>query len=156
VAIPVREWKRVRTTSSTDASFPARIATTTEPVDDGVWTIPNGEDTLELVPFGIANDDHTCDMRVIGWRKIETLWVPIVITQVALTHCTAVGVASAAVLNTERFCDTTSVTKGAATVQTVPDNTINYIIVGVDGFRKFEVTFDLGAGTNANALFALY
>lgn len=156
----IRQYEKCLTTNASDASFPSRVATATEPSGGGVVALGLGEDTIELLPYGTGNDDTTFDIRVIGWRKIvdssTSLWVPYVICQAQCVNSTAVGVSGKPVVNTERFSDSNTITYGVGVSPTVPANTIAPLYVDVSGFAKFEVTFDMTGATNANALYAAY
>src|SRR4051794_13866756 len=105
-----RDWVRALTTSSTDSSYASRVATVTTPADDGVLTPPliagKTPQSALLVFFGAGADNATLTARIIGWRKIGTLWVPIDLAEVALTLSTAVGVAGTDAVATDRFADT--------------------------------------------------
>lgn len=162
----MRPLSKALSTSATDASFPSKVPTTTEPTGIGVLELQRLEtratfpSNIFLIPYGVGNDDHTFDMRVIGWRKVATLWVPTVLTQVAVTLSTAVGVAGAAVTNSERFADTISITIGNSNVSvevvSPANNTVAHMVVDVKGSQKVELTFDLGSGTNCNALWSAF
>lgn len=158
-------------TNATDNSFPSRIPTTTEPTGDGVLSVPNpgqvSPTNAMIVPFGVGSDNHTFDLRVIGWRKVTgsgltSLWVPVVLGQFACTLSTAVGVANTPVSASNRFADTISRTLGIENVadQVVSpagaslDNLVGHILMDVKGFSKIELNFDVGTAASGNALVA--
>src|SRR5262249_8748074 len=148
-------------TSVSVASFPSKIATVTEPTNDGVinvgWqsdtradgTVPQ---TLLVLPYALAANNDTFDLRVIGWRpagplgpQSTPLWVPYILAGVSCTACAATGVAGAPVLNTERFCDTIAVTAnyepsftqgagkaGSITIQSPTDDTVGWFKIYLD------------------------
>jgi hypothetical protein len=165
-------FARTHATNATDSGFPSRVPTVTEPSGDGVIDLCKletglAQNLLLLVPYGVASDNHTFDLRVIGWRKLpvraavaQTLtpvWVPHLLYQFAFTHGGIVGVANSTVLATERFCDTVTKTygpDGGCTLYTNAADLIAGVLVDVIGNQKVEVTFDLGSGTSLNCLWA--
>jgi hypothetical protein len=161
------EFAKVRATNATDTSFASRVATTTTPADDGVVSIADVGSTAPtwvcLVPYGSGGDGDTFDVRVVGWRKVSTLWVPTILLQFTATMSTAVGVASAAVTNSERFADTVgdpATGMGSVGVNCQPtspaNNTPAHYLVDTRGCAKFEVLFDATAAgtTGMNCLWA--
>lgn len=159
------EFARVYATNATDATFPSRVATTTQPADAGVVDLRrvggSVYDNVALVFYGTGNDNDTFDARVIGWRKVSTLWVPVPLCQLTATLSAAVGVASAAVLDTERFADTVALAAGynanvSAEVVTPTGDVVAHVCLDTKGFTLLEVTFDLTGATDANALWAGY
>lgn len=156
--IPADDLAKVQSTNSTDGTFPSRIPTTTQPTASATRAVLTwaGRSTLFLIPYGTGADNATITgVRVLGWQKISTLWVPTAICTFAGTLSTIVGVSGAAVTDTERFCDTITLTNGIGVVLTsLADNTgISAIEVGIDGFDLVEVIFDLGTATAANCLY---
>lgn len=160
-------FARVLAANATDAGFPSRIPTLTQPtlaigsLDGGVQQ--NG---VRIVPFAVGADDTTFAFRVIGWHYIGSgpsrLWIPVPLGEFNCTTCTAVGVAGGAVLNTERFCDTIALQGTTANanvgveIVSPANNTIAYVLVDLKGAPLFEVTFDIGTGpTEMNALYSL-
>lgn len=151
-------------TSATDTSFASKIPTGTEPSGDGVHNRGSGhnERYVMVVPYGIGNDDHTFDMRIIGWYRVASdvnslLWIPVILTQVAVTLSTAVGVAGKTIIATERFADTISLTTGNddidQSITSPTGNVIAHFVCDTKGAEKIEFTFDKGSGTDCNALF---
>ena len=158
-------------TNATDNSFPSRIPTTTEPSGDGVVSVPNPSQisptNVMILPFGVGSENHTFDLRVIGWRKVTgssltSLWVPVVLGQFACTLCTAIGVADTPVSASNRFADTISRTLG---IENVSDqivspadeslaDLIGHILLDAKGFSKIELNIDVGTATSGNALVA--
>lgn len=154
-------WAKVRSASATDSSFPSKVPTATEPTGAGVLDFSPGSqlEQLVLVPYGTGANNDTFDLRVIGWRLISDLYVPVLLAQFAVTLSQAVGVAGKSVINTERFADTLSITYGNSNVDTSvvspTGDLIAHAIVDVKGFNKLEFTFDLGGTTtDANCLYA--
>ncbi len=116
--ITSRQWRKALATNATNTSFASKIATITEPTNDGVISLcqslggPVPKHML-VVPFATSGDNDTMDMRIIGWRRLTTtglpggtLWIPHVLGQFTCTMSAAVGVAGAPVVATERFADT--------------------------------------------------
>ncbi len=159
----LQQFQRARATSSTDTSFPSRVATTTRPSSDGVFeTRSFGEftrGTLVLAPFGAGSDNTTFDMRVIAWRPTSPngLWVPTIVCQVSCTLSAAVGVAASDVLNTDRFADTITLGIGNAGIDcqvfSPANDTAGHVTLDAKGATLIEVTFDMTGATSGNALY---
>lgn len=161
-------FSKIRTANSTDASFPSRVPTTTEPTGTGIqaWSDFGLDGVLAptkaiIIPYGVGADNTTFKLRIIGWRLIGTLWVPSVMAEYTCTNCTAVGVASAAVVDTERFCDILTATTGTPSGSTeivqfgTGTELISHIQIDLKGFQKIEITFNMNSSaTSANALVA--
>lgn len=162
-------------TNSTASSFASKIPTITEPTGDGVIKLTDVENAVEnnllIVPYGTASDNHTFNMRIIGWREVlsnvagKSLWVPVILAELACTHCAAVGVAGSPVVAAERFVDTITLTTGNSGISievfspgsvAATADLIGHVVVDAKGFKKIEITFDLGSGTDLNALCAKY
>ena len=163
------DFRKAKATSATDTGFPSKIPTATEPTGDGVHDIPGVEGIMQngmiVIPYGVGSDNHTFDMRVIGWRIVgrnnsaTSLWIPVIITQLAVTLSAAVGVANKTIIATERFADTITLTTGnddiSIDIVSPTGDVIAHAVIDLKGFSKIEFTFDLGAGTDCNCLFAL-
>jgi hypothetical protein len=149
-----RNFLKALATNATDSAFPARIPTATLPST----AIANQGDSLTFLPYGVASNDHTFDLRVYGWSAVRAadkteLWIPTMICQLACTHTsTQLGITNGALIATELFCDAITLTNGSAILPSAPANQIASATVDVEGFDYFEFTFDIGSGTNANAL----
>lgn len=161
VAVP---YRRALATSSTATSFTAPAPTTTKPaLAVELAKIGSGVPTyLNLIPIGITNN-QTFDMRVIGWRPVALdtftdLWVGTILLGVSVTLGNVVGVAGAAVLSSEYFADTMTVTIGNANVDYVVTSTANdtpaHVLVDTKGCPLVEWQFDMTGATNGNCLFA--
>lgn len=158
------DFAKACTVNSTDSSFPARVATITEPTGSGVIELTRGPtdqsfNNLLVVPYALGSDNDTFNVLALGWRQVSGLWLPVTLAQVACTCCTLVGVAAQAVLNTEHFVDTITLTYGNAGVSvevvTNANNLIAHFMVDCKGFEKVELIFDLGTTpTSMNALYA--
>lgn len=164
IATLSNEFVKARSVNATDSSFPSRIPTTTEPSADGVIDLAplagRVADNLLLIPYGTGSENDTFDLRVIGWRKVDTLWIPVILAEVACTLSAAVGVASAPVINSERFVDTLSLTIGnqnaSAEVVSPGDDVLAHLMLDVKGFSKVEITFAIDTGaTGMNALYCV-
>jgi hypothetical protein len=157
------------TADSTSASFPTRIPTTTEPTGDGVIdllaaaggtrVVPTW---LDIVPYGTTTADQTFKVRVVGWRKVGTLWVPTTLLEFTATLGTATGVSGATLGTTYLFADTVgdpATGKGAIGVDCQPtspaDNTVASYMVDTRGSAKVEILFDRNSSAaSCNALVA--
>lgn len=160
----VTEFKLVRSTASTDTSFPSRVATITEPVTTtaGVLDLTDSDtvhDTLKLVPFGTDAANEAFNLRVIGWKKVGTLWVPVNLAEVTATLGAAVGVSGEDVTDNDFFADTLVIVTGTAdvnvTLTTPADDSIAHFLVDIQGFAKVEILFDRDTAATANCLYAL-
>ncbi len=157
---PGAPLRRAYTANSTDTAFTAPVATTTKPTGTGV--IDYGNDApawLRVLPFGTGSDNDTFDVRIIGWSLIESLWVPVILCQFSATLSAFVGVAAAAVINTERFADTISDPAtgfGEAGVTCQPQSPANdtpgFMLLDTVGCTVFRVDIDRTGATAGNAL----
>lgn len=165
MATPPLSWKRVLATNSA-GSFATIIPKTTKPLatTEGVYDIIS-EDTLAIILFGAGDADQAVGCKVIGWRCVKKaeandLWVPVVIAHLAGTLGTAVGVAGAACVATDKFADAIAVTTPANAIDsvtpTVTANTVATTRITISGYEKIQLDFDKSTATNANALIALY
>ena len=129
---------RARVTNSTDASYPTRTLTVTEPTGIGnsaaqatasaVFDLSRGQGAAGgntqynraiIVPFGTGADTNTFLMRVIGWYSAKNrtggddpntrIWVPLQLAAATCTLSVQVGVAGKVQIETERTCDTIAV-----------------------------------------------
>jgi hypothetical protein len=164
-------YKKALATNSTDTSFTSLIPTGTEPTGAGVinlgWGGVLSPNFLELIPYGVGDDDDEFSMRVTSWKVFgndpETwLWVPKPILEVAVIMCTAVGVAGRQVVATERFVDTISIVNSigasgeSVRIISPTGNLIGSILLDVQGSQKVQLTFDAttGSPTSMNCLWA--
>lgn len=146
-------WKRMMATSSTEASFPSLIPTTTQPSGDGVHfpsgapTIAAGtfarspsmvtEQNIGCVFFGTTDDDQTFKARLTGWKQtpgldssLASLWVPVTLFEVTCTLSTMIGIAASDVVNTNRFVDTITLTAAYGTTVPGDPNTLAVVSPG--------------------------
>lgn len=158
----VSRYVKARTTNETSAVFASKIATATAPSGEGVIPLRVvGEFTrgsIMLIPYGEGADNSTLSARVIGWRQVAALWVPVILSEIAVTLSTAVGVSGQAVLDTERFGDTVSLSLGNAGVDnqifSPANNTPAHVVIDAKGATAIEVIFARGTATSCNALVA--
>lgn len=151
---PVADWVKILASNSDSAAWPSRIPTTSKPSGSGVF--PGGCDLIETQIFGAGADTNTTAMRVIGWNKVGTLWVPEVICQLTAALSIMTGVAGAPVVATDLFADAITVAEGAdkATTHDAPADTITSVLVTTKGYELLEFTFNRGvSATNSNGLF---
>ncbi len=179
---PAQDLRRALAVNSTATSFASKIPTVTKPFADGLIAVANGEDTLDLFPFGAGADDITFDIRVTGWRRTVpssseyrigvgaksafldsnganagVLWLPTPIVEASCVCSAIIGIAGAVAINTDRFVDAITITKGVGVAPTVTaDSGAAMLKCDVTGFALIEVTFDSTGSTNSNALYALY
>ena len=161
-------FKKFYATNATDASFPSKIATTTQPANDGVYDFtangisPNGlliPSAIVVIPYGVGSDNNTQKIRIIGWRLIGTLWVPTPLCQFTCTLSAAVGVAGATVVATERFADTLTADSmnpsGGVEAVSPTGDLVAHFVVDIKGCPIIEATFDRNSSaTSCNALWA--
>lgn len=152
--------QRVRTTSSTDSTFPSKAPTATAPTGDGVIGDPivqGAPSWVQIIPFGDGADNATFDLRVIGWKVSDLgLWVPTILAQAACTLSAAVGANGFEVTASQRFTDTITLTQVQANVDSKLSSPTGDLVasfqVETRGSALIEVIFDLGTATGANAL----
>ena len=171
------DFSKVRLVNAEDASFPARVATRTEPSGDAglltsqaiVMLRPTPGETvvsLMLVPYGLGASNDGFSMRLIGWKPTrrtfgDALWIPVPLLEMTCLVGAATGVAGSAVLATELFCDTlTGVTNKfnanvTCAIASPQDDTIAHAIVDLRGFSRLEFLFDQTTNTpKMNCLWA--
>lgn len=177
--------QKVRRVNSTSSSFPSRIpqkAPPTKAEDDDRYTGGTGSATLQevirmrgetaavsqnllkLIPYALASDTNTFNIRVIAWYAVsppdndpnKNIYVPVPLCELACTVSTPSGLAGTQVINTELFCDTITITSGDSSLVKVfsPGNdTIAWAVIDFLGAPWVEVIFDIGTGpTSMNAL----
>ncbi|TXH14226.1 MAG: hypothetical protein E6R03_09730 [Hyphomicrobiaceae bacterium] len=159
----VSTYSKARSTNDTTNGFASKVATATQPSGEGVITISQTgrftRNNVMLIPFGAGSDNNTMSVRAIAWRQISTLWVPTIVCEVACTLSTAVGVSGAAVVDTDRFADTLTLTYGNAGVDcqvfSPANNTPAHVVFDAKGATLLEIIFTTGgSATSCNALVA--
>lgn len=162
ILLPVFDFQKAYATSSTDSSFDALVPTVTEPTADGVVTLSgvatnNGQTygKMLVIPYGAGADDSTFAMRIHGWQKISTLWIPVPILEVACVLSTVVGVTGASLVATDRIVDTMTETLApdTAVFYSTTGNRVAWLTFDTMGFQKVEFSFDMTGATNGNALY---
>jgi hypothetical protein len=177
-----QRFRKARTTSTTDSSYPARTPTNTMPSGTGnnasqttassVFEVGGtigsvGQNAVLAVFYGAGSDDNTFSCRFLGWRQLlpedpsTTIWVPVTLCEVQVTLGTTTGTAGLVLLNTDRLCDIITLTTGNADVSvdvvSPADNTVASIVVDMKGCQLLEPIFTTGSSaTNCNALLAMY
>ncbi len=152
-----RKWVKAKVTNATDTSFPSKVATITEPSADGVLTVPDGANTIDLLFFGTGADNTTYDARVIGWKRGGNTWFPTIIADVSATLSAVTGAATGFLTTSERLADTLTLNNGTGYVGTVTaDAGASPLTCDITDFEKIEVVFDLTGATDANALVSIY
>lgn len=179
-------WRKFRTVNCTDTSFPSKIPTATEPT--GVGATAGGAAVIDLIGnvqvdasvqngivlalFGAGSDTNTMSVRGIGWSCLGNspalaitsdtqLWIPTPLFEVSAALSIQVGVAGKALVATDRFADTITLTGTTANAGVNADivspanDTIAYMFVDLRGFMKFELIFDMTGATDGNALYRL-
>lgn len=180
-------WRKFRTVNCTDTSFPSKIPTATEPT--GVGATAGGAAVLDIIGnrkengsiqngillafFGAGSDTNTMSVRGIGWSRVGSspalaitdlneLWVPTPLFEVSVALSTPTGVAGKAVINTDLFADTITITGTTANagvnvnVVSPANDTIAWMYADLTGHQKFELIFDMTGATDGNALYKLF
>lgn len=155
------DWAKALAANSTDTSFAALAPTTTMPSTGVVNMLSAGAqysgvpNNLLLAFYGTGAENTTYSARVTGWSKIDTLWVPAPLAELACTLGTAVGVAGASVVATERFADTITQASGAASIviSSLADNRVGWVLIDPLGHELVQVSFDMTGATNGNAIY---
>lgn len=135
---------------STDASYPSRVATTTMPSGDGVvstgWLGGKVFTSGLAVFYGTGSDDNTFKCQVLGWNKIGSQWLPILLAEVTATLSTLTGVAGQTPDNTYKLADILSVTNGVGVVYQGTSN-VNVAALAFDlqGCQLVEFIFNLNS-----------
>ena len=187
-ASPWRKWRNV---NSTETSFASKIPTATEPTGTGITAtdasvvdLSGGkasmlgaggpqQNGMALCFFGAGSDTNTFSARLIGWNPLQTdrdaavsantnLWIPTPLFEVSVALSLQVGIAGKALINTDRFADTITLTGTTANagvninIVSPANDTIGYLYVDLAGFMKAELIFDMTGATDGNALYRLY
>lgn len=72
LAWDTQPWQKAYTTFSTSASWPTLTATSTKPSGQNVYT-PKG---TRVLIAGLTDVITGADVRLVGWRKIGSIWYP--------------------------------------------------------------------------------
>lgn len=174
------EWFKARQANATDASFPSRIPQATEPTGVGdsvaqatasaVIDLRGGsgnvvQNAIVVRPFGAGSDNNTMSVRFIGWTYLTDytrdpntgIWVPTLLAELACTLSAVVGVAGKAVVATDRFADTITLTYGNDDVSidiVSPANDLSaHAVLDLKGSQKLEICTSTGSSaTSCNCL----
>lgn len=166
------------TTLATDATYPSRVVTLTEPVE-GAGVIKLGAGTVDtknimlFCLYGTGSDNSVITgCRFIGWHRMQgttppyqtagAVWVPVPLLEVAATLSSATGATNGVLTASHRFADTITVVAGYGntnvdyTLNSPANNTIAHGTFDYKGFAYIEAIFDLGDATAAGVLFRTY
>jgi hypothetical protein len=159
--IPADDFTVAQATNSTDASFPSLIPTTTQPAASSTRCVITwaNRSSLLVMPYGVGSDNGTLKVRVTGWQKNGSLWLPILLADVTGTMSTIVGISGQVPADTARLCDTLVLAQGIALItSSAADNaSVAAFEVGIDGFDLVEITFNRnGSATSVNALYQAF
>lgn len=186
--VQIADYKRWAGTNLDATAFASKIPTITRPVASATAAVLDRMDGLaagaasyswmRLLFILLGADNDVASFRLIGWNKIKTgqgnasdiLWIPTPFAEFSCTASAAVGIASAPVINTERFCDTIApvalmladekIAAGTSVgsqvyVRTPANDTIGYVDLFVGGYELLEFTLDQTTNTPpGNILYA--
>lgn len=181
-------WKRWAGTNLDATAFASKIPTITKPAASAtaaVLDVANEFGNGGLIPrrmrlsfLLLGADNDVASFRLISWNRIQSgqgdgpnmLWIPSPFLEVVCTASAAVGIASAPVLNTERFADTIApvalmsedrkIAAGTSLQSDVyyytpANDTIAHISVPIRGCELLEFTIDQTTNTpTCNILYA--
>lgn len=125
---------------------------------------------MKLLFILLGADEDAASFRLIGWNRIrtgqgadnDTLWIPQPFAEFTCIAGAAVGIATAPVLNTERFADTIApvalkledqkIAAGTSLlsdcrIYTPADDTVGHVIIPIRGFELLEMTIDQTVNT---------
>lgn len=159
-------------TANTNGSGDAGTATgasviqMTDPITGG--QTQNG---AHFLFYGVGTNNQTFSARVIGWSPLVSsglvsvtpdtqIWIPVPLIEVQVTlSSTPIGLAGKAIVATELFADTITITGTTANagvnvnVVSPANDTIAHLFLDLEGFMAYEVSFTTGASaTSCNAL----
>ncbi len=174
----VSRWRRARRTNTTDAAYPARVATLTKPSGAGnavaqttsaVFNMCNDsiltQNSVLVKPYGAGANNATISMKVIAWSYLiedgaaaSAVWDYITLCEVLATLSSSItGPSGGTVTTTDLFADTITLVSGnddvTISITSPADDTPAYFRVDFEGGHLLEFLFKIGTATNANALF---
>ena len=146
----------------------------------GIWGAGTGGDRapyrIKLFPYCEGNPGSMFRMRLYGWDHIGVdpfafVWLPYLIAEFTCIACTRGGPPAAVagqqafrlIAETERFCDTMTLTAGTLGVSQVDGvvcstgpgtNLIAWAIVDLAGCRKFQFDFEQTDPVTMNVLWS--
>lgn len=140
---------------------------------DGVFNAGHegifAQNRLFLLPYALGAAGSGFSLRVYGWRPIshpdglstQRVWIPYFLVELACTTCARPGPGPAPrkILNTERMCDTITLTRGnlgptGYINSNAGTNLIAYAILEISGCKKFQFDFQQTAPVGMNALWS--
>jgi hypothetical protein len=135
------------------------VPTTTAPSGNGVITGVRRK--VLLVFFGTDAEDEQFNVRVLGWRKIDDLWIPRpIVTTALVTLGAATGIVSELVDDTQFFADTIGAAGAGSDSDLEIVSPTNDLLAGIilnpRGAQRVEVVFDRTSAADCNALYATY
>ena len=134
-----------------------------------IWTgslIGEIANLIKIKPYLIGANDTTMLMDAVGWEvadlgKATEIWTPVKLWEVTCTASTLTGLASKAILDTERFCDTIALTSLKGTqgtnidVLSPADDSPGYLLFDARGYPIIEIRFHRNSSaTSCNALWS--
>jgi hypothetical protein len=160
------QLQKGQATNSTDTAFSVSNtkATVTKPAPAATRTIISASggvkdgNTLRVWPIGGGDNNDVVNVKVYGWNRVlntrnpaDELWVSGIICEVQGTLSSSLpGVAGQAVLATEFFCDTLTLTTGISVLHNgTADIDQAWFECDWSGFELAEIRGDLGAGGDA-------
>lgn len=155
-------FKRLFATDvTTTNNFP--VATTQEPSGDGVFVIGEGDGITSganaalLAFFGTGSATQTATAKLVGWRKIDQLWVPIqfLSLNLALGSGAAVNHPDLQTGVGEILVDTITAVASltmADEIVSPADGTLAYVKCDIIGCHKYQVVLSKGTATSINCL----
>lgn len=149
-----------RSSNSTNGSFSAVTPQSSQPSGEGV--VRRTPNHLFVLPFGTDGDDETFDMRLIGWRPLDTQnsWYPFHLGTITATLSSALtGVASETPNGTsDFFADSLSASSGSGNFDIkagVTDVLPAAALIDANGAQIVEFQFSVSSAASANALYAV-
>lgn len=130
---------------------------------------------VRLCFYGIGSNNNTFSCRIITWSPLQTdglsvvapdtqIWIPVVLVEVQVTlSSTPVGLTGKAILGTELFADTITITGTTANagvnvnVVSPANDTIARMYLDLEGAMAWEASFTTGASaTSCGGLYQYY
>ncbi len=162
---------KARSVNATTTVYPARGYTLTEPKGDSGDGI--GQAIIELVeggkltqnsvilwPYSSGGNDSAFSVRVIGWKKVVTEWLPTTLCELACVAGAMNGIPGGQLGPTEFLADTISFTVSSILAGEAPresgvspnNDTPAHVLIDTKGCQKLELVF---AGSGCNAFYSL-
>lgn len=144
----------------TASSITAPSATTTEPTGDGIYRMnvsSRPTSSVAISFFGGNTADGTFTVRLTGWRKVGSLWIPVPLLTLSGILGAMTGVAGAGVTNSQLFADTLAISTAFTSAYEIISPTSDQVaLVKVDlfGCEKLQVQLAKGTCDSVGALAA--